>query len=835
MKTTPKALLGCTAFAWVFWAATATAGVPNGSLETRLTAAILGQAAPAENNDSKDKYRQAADLLVRARQAMDENDLAAADALISKAEALNVQYGRFHFGDTPQKARRDLERKRSEASASPAKPSSLFAPFGLGKSKQTPSSDPFAGHKLDSSAPAAASGAVTPLPTVDARSPSGSGTPAPDRPYPVTQPGENEARAPGDHAAQLNPLCEARLALAVGDVRRALDFVQKARAMKVDYRPLDDTPDKVEAAVQKYRELSGLDRSTEAYARAYARNLMDQADALARWGQFDEAERLAERAAGMRITYGPFEQKPQDLLKRIAAARQPAAGRPMAASEPGFATASAPPATMATRQQAVALVRQAREAIAAGDLNRAESLARQADALRLPDGAFAPGEDRPGLVLLDLKQLRQRDSRVVPAAGADGSGRATQALYDQNNDPTRNVPASDDQPMYPSERRMAQAPGQYEPVPAGPPTPPTPGAAARSQTPGMALFQQGEEALKKHDAARAYQFFQQAAKYPNDLDPMTAQRLQDHLQLLSGPAPGTRQPATVVNEAAMRQQLLYRQVAADLAHRESTARAMLGTDPNGALQMLQEARKKVEASALDAAAQAQLLRRADRAIAETRQMIDKNRPQIELAEQNKRIRQDVERGRRVKLEVQEKLAMLIDKFNRLMDEQRYPEAQEVAKQAAELDPNNPVVMQVLWQAKFVNRLMLAKEIQSDKEQGFVDTMGSVDRSSIPFDDSRPFRFPNIKEWKDITGRAKKYAGDRGRQRTEQEIDYREEAPHAGFAAIHQRPLEQGARLPGQAGRGQPVPRSPGAGRGGRDHATPRSPSTSATRSCSRAP
>ena len=36
--------------------------------------------------------------------------------------------------------------------------------------------------------------------------------------------------------------------------------------------------------------------------------------------------------------------------------------------------------------------------------------------------------------------------------------------------------------------------------------------------------------------------------------------------------------------------------------------------------------------------------------------------------------------------MQEKLALKIDEFNQLMDEQRYEEAQVVAKQADELDP-----------------------------------------------------------------------------------------------------------------------------------------------------
>jgi len=421
LKTTPNALVGCIAFAVVFWAATAASEAPVGTLEARLGAAVLEQSA-SDGAASEDKARQAADLLRRARQAMDENDLPAAEALISKAEALEVRYARFYLGDTPKKARRDLERKRNAAAASPIKPSTLFSPFGLKKTK-TPSRDPFAGHEVDSSAGTAAAGRVTPLPMVDAapiRSPSANGSssmqPPVDRPYPITQPGENDARAPGAYrVTDDSPLRKARLALAVGDVRRAAEFVRRARATKVNYRPLDDTPEKVEAAMQKHRELSELDKNTEAYARAYARSLMEQADALARWGEYDEAERLADHAAGMRITYSPFEQKPQDLLRRIASSRRPM-GR--ASKKAGFASASDAAPILTGRQKAVALVRQAREAIAAGELDRAESLARRADALRLPDSAFAPGEDRPGLVLLDLGQLRLRgDSRVVPAGG----------------------------------------------------------------------------------------------------------------------------------------------------------------------------------------------------------------------------------------------------------------------------------------------------------------------------------------------------------------------------------------------------------------------------------
>ena len=54
-------------------------------------------------------------------------------------------------------------------------------------------------------------------------------------------------------------------------------------------------------------------------------------------------------------------------------------------------------------------------------------LARQAEQLRLPDSAFAPGEDRPGLVLLDLRQLRHARRRRAWCPPADSMPPASRA------------------------------------------------------------------------------------------------------------------------------------------------------------------------------------------------------------------------------------------------------------------------------------------------------------------------------------------------------------------------------------------------------------------------
>ncbi len=434
MKTTAQQLVGLIALAILSSTGTSLAGSWNSTSEVWLAAAALGQ-SNAASNPAEDAHSQATELLQRARQAMSENDFAAADSLIAKADALGVSYNALYMGDTPKKARRDLERKRN--SASPAKPGQLLS-FGSNRDKQAPTTDPFAGRTIGSPAADAANQQITLLPRVDSVSPLRS---------PAVQ----------NNNANSNPLRAARVALAYGDVRRAAEMVQQAKTSGVVYQPLDDTPDKVEAAIRKHQETMTVEKNTEAYARLSARSMMEQADGLMRWGEFDEAERLASRAAAQRVSYGPFEEKPQTLLERIAVAKRqngaaaaaPAAAMPSAPA--GYATAASAPATsMASRQAAVQLVRQARQAIAAGQYNQAEAFARQAEQMRLPGSAFAPGEDRPeSRVCWTCEQLQhakhRRQASCPPALPKSfrlrdrhaRSKRLTQAVYNPANDPTQ--------------------------------------------------------------------------------------------------------------------------------------------------------------------------------------------------------------------------------------------------------------------------------------------------------------------------------------------------------------------------------------------------------------
>ena len=711
------------------------------ALSAALAAAERVPNDPSSGNRLEDKRLQADDLLRRARQAMAENDLAAASQLIDQADSLGVQYSPFFLGDTPRTLRRELDRKvqasgraasRSGTSASvrsgalpaagPADPfSARGAPAGDPKStaKQCilkarreldagnlPGAVPWyheaakqratfgpnedsperlagdirrLGGTVDEAplTPPRGSRNVIPLPPTDAAAPA---FPLAARPMtPATR------QPPALSASQF--LLESRRALALGDVRVARDQLERAKAMNAQYHPLGDTPEKVEATVAGYVDVMAQRNergNTDTWRRQYAKSLMDQADALLRWRDFDEAERLAMDAARQRAGFTPYELRPETLLEQIADARR--------------------------------------------------------------QGRITPPIRDPGVVPAGSEF-------IAPATGGDFDRRANAAVYDPLNDPTRNVRAADEQPLPSGGARL--------PAPAAP----RPGSA-------QALFQQGEAALKAHDTQTALQFFRQANERAAELDPSTARRLHELLQLLASPgaarpnAPGQQ----AVDEAAAKQQLLANQMAVDVGNQVVAARNARQSDPKQAMAILEQTRSKVEAAGLDQAQRVALLRRIDAALADTRKFVAENRPRIEIEEQNQQVRQQVDREEQMERDVQGKLKQKTEEFNTLMREQRFAEAEVVAKQALELSPDSALAVQLVTQAKLVRHWYNAMSTKRSKEDGFSAALESVDVAAIPFDDRDLVKFPDPKEWKEKSGLRAKYAKDRGRKLTPAEME-----------------------------------------------------------------
>ena len=97
---------------------------------------------------------------------------------------------------------------------------------------------------------------------------------------------------------------------------------------------------------------------------------------------------------------------------------------------------------------------------------------------------------------------------------------------------------------------------------------------------------------------------------------------------------------------------------------------MRDADPKGGVGPIGRGREEGGELGREPATRDRYLRQVDRAIAETQQFIAQNRPQLDLAEKNNNTRQEIDRERRTKVVVQEKVALLVNDCNRLMDEQR---------------------------------------------------------------------------------------------------------------------------------------------------------------------
>src|SRR5262245_15544823 len=241
---------------------------------------------------------------------------------------------------------------------------------------------------------------------------------------------------------------------------------------------------------------------------------------------------------------------------------------------------------------------------------------------------------------------------------------------------------------------------------------------------------------------------------------------------------------------------LAKQINAEVTRQQSLARDMREKQPKQALENLQRTREMVSTvSGLESTDRALLLRRLDSSINEVQQYIAKNGPALELEEKNRKVEQEVDNNRKRKVEVQEKLAYLVNDFNRAIDEQRYSEAQVLAKKAAELDPENLVVMQLNVMAKQISRMAQIDQLKGDKESAFIDTMFEVDKTSIPYPGD--FGFPDIKKWDKLSKSPfrRQREGQLRRSPQEKEIEQRLNTPVA--CKFQKRPLADVIELLGK--------------------------------------
>ena len=106
----------------------------------------------------------------------------------------------------------------------------------------------------------------------------------------------------------------------------------------------------------------------------------------------------------------------------------------------------------------------------------------------------------------------------------------------------------------------------------------------------------------------------------------------------------------------------------------------------------------------------------------------------------------------------QKVKQLMDRFNSLMDEGRYQEAEDViAAQVLELEPNSATPPAALWASRFGGNWDTLWTLRDVRHRNFARALLGAEKALVPFPDEPPIMYPEPQVWSDLSLRRKKYA------------------------------------------------------------------------------
>ena len=264
----------------------------------------------------------------------------------------------------------------------------------------------------------------------------------------------------------------------------------------------------------------------------------------------------------------------------------------------------------------------------------------------------------------------------------------------------------------------------------------------------LACGRAGAEDLPPPDAAKP-------------LDEKAARRvIEDAINQAAKPAaaPAAKAPPTSVAAA---ESLLVARISAEVAAKQLEAKRLSQKSPADALDLLDKTAKGLDDQPLAEETKAQMLRRIERTRRDIEEATGKRRNELAMEKQASQVEAQVDRERAQKGEVDQRIAMLIEEYNTLVDERRFAEAEAIAKKAGQLAPDNAVVRQLLAQSRMIRRLDTQKSIDGDRQAGYLDVAEDVEASGTPF--VGPIKFPETKDWQDLTkSRSQRMAEGRSR-------------------------------------------------------------------------
>ena len=483
--------------------------------------------------------------------------------------------------------------------------------------------------------------------------------------------------------------------------------------------------------------------------------LLTQARDILKYRDFTTAETLVNQAKLFRVDFSKLPISPESVNAAIAQAKSPVADPNSPAS------------------QLMGLMSQAQLAFDQSQFQQARELVMQAQQLGVPANQLPASQTLPWQLDLKIQDAMKSDQVVPVNFEKAASENVVQADYYPETDTTRNVTVASSTP---------------EPFTAAQPEP--------VATLAMQQYQAGLQALQQNDSATAKQYFSAAWNNRQDLDASAAQAVEEQLNSLIDPfqAPNSQQPKSLeqippvdslspsngfapptnsseqteqsfspppspvqpqpvesqlpapqqetvramsrdlATDAAQEQ--LFRRLQSEVFRQRSAAEQLGQTNPREAISTLTELRSKITSASITEQGKRALLNFVDRDIAEKQKYIQTNLSDIQLAEDNATRMESLNDEREHRYNTELQIQKLVEDFDDLIDEQRYAEANMVAKQAVELDPNSEIATLLRERAAIQMNVARSEANRGSKEETFLNQMHRADEASIVEVDER---------------------------------------------------------------------------------------------------
>lgn len=589
-------------------------------------------------------------------------------------------------------------------------------------------------------------------------------------------------------------LAEARESMQRGNLEEARARVMQAKQLNASYSLWDEKPEtlleEIEEAAHTLTFRGAPAGGTD--AEQNAATLLQMARGAMDAGRLSEAQQLAEKADALGQIYSAFEDTPDHVRRDIERLQS-------AVSADQLRETTAAAASRARR-----LLHDARAEMERGNIELASQLATEASEIEV---AWGLTDETPENVLQGIG--RQTQDRVASAAAAVQES-ATDAAWEIFSEQPAETAAvarfADEIPKVDPTQAVANSTfsefdnGSGRNIPRAPLSDSVSAVMSATGESATQMYRRGIVQLRNGDRQSAMTSFRAAMDNADQLSPQDQRQLRDFMQqlaatqqrsrpiqLVSGqessdleqqfPAaaqnadvfevpevPAGRDPLTM---AAEKSDVQYDRLRTEVMNSVYRAEKLRESSPDEALRILDNTLAAVETASLGAEAEETLSGYVRRTQASISAWKEQQAPNLELAEKNRNLLEDIRREAETRVRIEQEFADLVNEYNQLMKERRYPEAVLIARKAHDLNPDLPQAAIMVEKARLQKQIAFNEDLKDRKEDSFLQTMNDVELAAVA--PGRDYAMPDARSWDSLTRRREALGRVDSRQRTESEL------------------------------------------------------------------